>query len=125
MVNNIIDKLCVNVNKLKDDINKDIEDIKIAKNDELLKRNDEKQSLIDNISKLKTQLNEELVKQMKEGIDVNLYKDSIDSLEESLKDLYILNKKLAAIVLPIQKMYKELVEEISIVNGGKAFDIKA
>ena len=48
-----------------------------------------------------------------------------NALEIELKELYELNKKLASIVLPVQQMYKDLVEEISAADGGNFFDIKA
>lgn len=110
---------------LKDSINQDIEDIKAAKHEELLKRNDEKHLMIDEITNLKAQLNKELISKIQEGVDVNIYRQSVDLLEVELKDLYELNKKLASIVLPVQQMYKELVSEISVANGGQFFDIKA
>ena len=44
---------------------------------------------------------------------------------ENQKELYELNKKLASIVLPVQRMYKDLVSEITEVKGGQLFDIKA
>ncbi len=125
MVENIVNKMSSLVNELKESINQDISDIKAAKHEELLKRNDRKHVLIDEITNLKALLNQELVKKIQEGVDVNIYRSSVDSLEIQLKELYELNKKLASIVLPVQQMYKELVSEISAANGGRIFDIKA
>jgi hypothetical protein len=125
MVENIVNKMSSLVNELKESINQDITDIKAAKHEELLKRNDRKHVLIDEITNLKALLNQELVKKIQEGVDVNIYRSSVDSLEIQLKELYELNKKLASIVLPVQQMYKELVSEISAANGGRIFDIKA
>jgi hypothetical protein len=113
------------IRELKTSILEDIEDIKLAKHEDLLKRNDEKHRLIDEISNLKIDLNKELVSQMEQGVDVNIFRSKVDELEVELKELYKLNKKLASIVLPVQQMYKDLVEEISIANGGNAFDVKA
>ena len=125
----MIEKIVDEMNKLVSDLQKsillDIEDIKQAKHEELLKRNDDKHILIDKISQLKIDLNKELVNQMEQGVDVNIYRPKVDSLEEELKELYTLNKKLASIVLPVQQMYKDLVDEISLANGGNAFDVKA
>ena len=73
---------------------------------------------------LKIQLNKELMALLQEGKDVNIYRQSVDTLEVDLKELYVLNKKLASIVLPVQKMYKDLVSEITAVKGGQLFDIK-
>jgi len=125
VIENIIKDMSDLVNKLKSSINQDILDIKEAKHEELLKRNDEKHYMIDEIMNLKMQLNKELVSLIQEGKDVDLYRQSVDSLEVELRELYTLNKKLAAIVLPVQQMYKDLVSEITAVNGGQLFDIKA
>lgn len=125
MVEKIVEQMNNLVDELQESIKKDLNDIKEAKHEELLKRNDEKHILIDEISSLKIELNKELVTQMEMGTDVNIYRPKVDQLEEKLKELYMLNKKLASVVLPIQQMYKDLVEEISNENGGKAFDVKA
>ena len=125
MVENIVEKMTSLVNELKESINQDIIDIKAAKHEELFKRNDRKHILIEEITNLKVQLNQELVKKIQEGVDVNIYRANVDFLEIQLKELYELNKKLASIVLPVQQMYKELVSEITAANGGRIFDIKA
>ena len=125
MIENTIKNMSDLIIKLKNSIEQDIEDIKAAKHEELLKRNDEKHIMIDEITLLKTKLNEELMAKIQEGVDVNFYRASVDSLEVELKELYELNKKLASIVLPVQQMYKDLVSEITAANGGKIFDIKA
>ena len=125
MIENTIKKMSNLIIKLKSSIEQDIEDIKAAKHEELLKRNDEKHIMIDEITLLKTKLNEELMSKIQEGVDVNIYRQSVDLLEVELKDLYELNKRLASIVLPVQQLYKDLVSEITAANGGKIFDIKA
>lgn len=125
MIVKIIENMSDLINKLKISINQDILDIKEAKHEELLTRNDEKHHMIDEIMNLKTKLNQELMSIIQKGEDVNIYRTSVDSLETELKDLYELNKKLASIVLPVQQMYKDLVSEIAIANGGNFFDIKA
>ena len=125
MIENIIENMSNLIVKLKNSITQDIEDIKLAKHEELLKRNDEKHIIIDEITSLKSSLNKELMLKIQEGVDVNIYRQSVDLLEIELKELYELNKKLASIVLPVQQMYKDLVSEISAANGGNFFDIKA
>ncbi|MBY0540031.1 MAG: hypothetical protein WCR78_01525 [Arcobacteraceae bacterium] len=125
MIENTIKNMSDLIIKLKSSIEQDIEDIKAAKHEELLKRNDEKHIMIDEITSLKTKLNEELMSKIQEGVDVNIYRESVDLLEVELKDLYELNKRLASIVLPVQQLYKDLVSEITAANGGKIFDIKA
>ena len=125
MIETIVNNISTLIIKLKDSITQDIEDIKLAKHVELLKRNDEKHLMIEQITSLKLELNKELVQEIQKGVDVNIYRQSVDLLEIELKELYELNKKLASIVLPVQQMYKDLVSEISAANGGNFFDIKA
>lgn len=125
MIENTIKNMSDLIVKLKNSIVQDIEDIKSAKHEELLKRNDEKHVMIEDITSLKAQLNSELISKIQEGVDVNIYRKSVDALEVDLKELYELNKKLASIVLPVQQMYKDLVSEISAANGGSFFEIKA
>lgn len=125
MIDEIIQRMSQLVKNLQNSIQLDIEDIKKANHEALLTRNDEKHQIIDEITELKAKLNQELVSKMQEGIDVNIYRDKVDSLEEELKNLYELNKKLASIVLPVQQMYKELVDDVTAANGGNIFDVKA
>ncbi|QKF72590.1 hypothetical protein AFAEC_0381 [Aliarcobacter faecis] len=125
MIENVILQMNSKIDSLKQSINEDIQDIKDAKHENLLKRNDIKQTLIDDIISYKAELNKELIKELEKGVDVNIYRAEVDKLENNLKDLYELNRKLSVIILPIQNMYKELVAEFSSVNGGRIFDIKA
>lgn len=125
MIENVISTMSSKIDSLKKSIINDIEDIKTAKHDELLQRNDDKQRLIDEITSLKAELNKELIKKLEAGVDVNIYREKVDALEKNINELYDLNQKLSSIVLPMQNMYKELVGEISNINGGRAFDIKA
>ena len=125
MIENIVKDMSDLVDQLKSSINQDILDIKEAKHEELLKRNDQKHQMIDEIMALKMELNKELIILIQEEKDVNIYRERVDSIEIQLKELYELNKKLASIVLPVQRMYKDLVSEITEVKGGQLFDIKA
>lgn len=125
MIKTIINDMTNLVNKMQEYIKQDIEDIKNAKHEELLNRNDEKQQMIENIAAYKQQLNQEIVSQMQNGIDVNIYRDSVDNLENELKNLYDLNRKLALIVQPIQQMYKDIVDDITERNGGSILNVKA
>ena len=125
MIDETIQRMSELVRNLQNSIELDMEDVKNAKHESLLNRNDEKHNMISEITELKAKLNQELISKMQEGVDVNIYREKVDSLEIELKSLYDLNKKLASIVLPVQQMYKELVEEITVANGGNIFDVKA
>ena len=124
MIENRINKMLEIIQNMKKSILDDIEDIKKAKHENLLNRNEYKQKLIDELESEKELLNSDLVQVVQNGEDLNLYKDMIDNLENELKELYSLNHKLARIVLPIQEMYKDLVSEILESSGGKIIDIK-
>ncbi|WP_421716581.1 hypothetical protein [Arcobacter arenosus] len=125
MVETIVKEMIDLVNKMQNYILQDIEDIKQAKHAELLNRNDEKQSMIEKITLYKKRLNQEIVNELQNGVDVNIYRDQVDNLEAELKKLYELNRKLAMIVQPIQQMYKDIVDEITDNNGGNFFNVKA
>lgn len=125
MIETIVNDMTELVNKMQNYIKQDIEDIKKAKHEELLNRNDEKQFMIEKIAAYKQQLNQEIVNQMQNGVDVNIYREKVDNLEKELKRLFELNRKLSLIVQPIQKMYKDIVDDITEKNGGSFFHVKA
>ncbi len=110
--------------QLQENILTDIQDIKQANHEKLLDRNDIKQEQMEQLSDLKSELNVLLVEHIQAGRDANIYKSIVDNLEVELKELYSLNAKLAAIVLPVREMYREIVEEITQQNGGSLIEIK-
>ncbi len=125
MVEKVIEDMNIKVKSLYSSIEQDIEDIKEARHEELEKRNLSKEILIRDIATLKERLDEELIQKIQDGEDINIYRDKVDTLEEDLKKLYELNTHLSNLVLPIKKMYDTLVSEISELNGGNIFDVKA
>ncbi|MGB5919666.1 hypothetical protein [Arcobacter sp.] len=124
MIKNITEEMSSLVVKMKDLINSDIEDIKAAHHEKLLDRNDDKQEYMNRIIELREKLNDELVNKMQEGVDINAYRNDVDTLEKELQELHLLNAKLASIVLPIQQMYKDIVEELTSHSGGNIVEIK-
>ena len=125
MIEKIVNEMTELVNKMQEYIKQDIEDIKKAKHEELLNRNDEKQEMIEKIASYKLELNQEIVNQMQNGVDVNIYREKVDNLENELRNLFELNKRLSLIVQPIQQMYKDIVDDITEKNGGSFFHVKA
>jgi hypothetical protein len=117
MINQAID--------LKNAILIDIEDVKNAKHENLLERNDDKLELMQNISKAHEELNILLAQAIQNDVDVNIYRDIVNTLELHLKELYELNGKLASIVLPVKQMYKDIIDEISSANGGTLMEVNA
>lgn len=124
MVENIVNEMLTLISKMEVMINLDIEDIKAARHEKLLDRNDLKQESMEQIMSLREDLNKALVSQMQEGVDINIFRPVVDNLEERLKQLQILNLKLATIVMPIQQMYKDIVDELTKQNGGNIVEIK-
>jgi len=125
MINQTIGELKQTTEKLYSSIVEDIEDVKQAKHESLVERNDLKLALMEKLTTLKQQLNEELANEYQEGKDISIYRESIDELEVELRRLYQINGKLASIVLPVKEMYKEIIDEITTVNGGSLVEVRA
>ena len=125
MINTILDQLQQLTKILKDDIILDISDVRLANHESLLERNSKKLESMEKLSSFKQKLNEELAKEFHAGVDISIYKDGIDDLEVKLKELYELNGKLASIVLPVRQMYKDIIDEITVVKGGSLIEVMA
>lgn len=125
MIEQTVETMLELIDKMKESIKLDIEDIKQARHEKLLDRNSEKEEMINEISSLKIKLNDLIINKVKAGEDVDIYRQKVDNLEEELRNLYKLNKELASIVLPVQQMYKEIVDDITKNNGGALLDVKA
>jgi len=125
MIENTIAKLYDTTKRLQDAILQDIEDVKAAKHEALVERNSIKLEDMEKLTTLKSKLNEELSLSYKGGEDISIYKDAIDKLEIELRELYRLNGKLGSIVLPVKEMYKEIIDEITKVNGGNLLEVMA
>jgi len=125
MIETTVEQLKSIVNQLHDSILLDIEDVKKAKHESLVQRNEIKLELMDTLSKLKQNLNDELSSEYQKGVDITIYKNSIDELEAQLGELYRANGKLASIVLPVKEMYKEIIDELTAQNGGALIEVMA
>ncbi len=125
MIQNIITNMVYIVKEMQDDLKADIEDVKQANHEKLLDRNDVKLVKMERIAALKEELNNALVQEVQSGGDVDIYRDDVDALEVQLIELSKLNSKLAAIVLPVKEMYKEMIDEISRANGGSILEVRA
>ena len=125
MIKNQVVKMIDTTIKLKQAIEQDIEDVKKANHEKLLERNELKLQLMEDISKFQTQLNEMLATEISNGVDVNIYRDDVDTLEMHLRELYELNGRLASIVLPVKEMYRQIIDEITALNGGSLIEVTA
>ena len=125
MIEQTLAELKVTTEQLYNSILADIEDVKQAKHESLVERNDLKLELMDKLSALKQQLNTELAEQYQAGKDISIYRESVDDLEIDLRRLYQVNGRLGAIVLPVKEMYKEIIDEITTLNGGSLVEVRA
>ncbi len=125
MIQNTISNMIKVVNELQQAILDDIEDVKHANHEKLLDRNDIKLEQMEQIAQYKEQLNSQLVQAVQGGEDVDIYRQDVDDLEVQLIELSKLNTKLAAIVLPVKEMYKDIINEITKANGGSLLEIRA
>jgi len=125
MIKDIVEKMIKTVEDLQSDILEDIEDVKLANHEKLLDRNDIKLEKMEAIASFKEQLNIALVQAVQTGADVDQYRDDVNILEEHLLQLSKLNARLAAIVLPVKEMYKEIIDEITSANGGTLIEVRA
>ncbi len=125
MIPDIITKMIEIVELLKGSILDDIEDVRKANHEKLLDRNDIKLEYMEQIASLKEELNQNLIQEVQAGVNVDKYREDVDRLEVHLIQLSKLNTKLAAIVLPVKEMYREIIEDISKANGGSLFEVRA
>ena len=125
MIKDIVIKMIQVVVELQSDILEDIEDVKLANHEKLLDRNDAKLEKMEQIAIFKESLNNALVQAVQAGEDIDKYRDDVDMLENHLIKLSQLNSKLAAIVLPVKEMYKEIIDDITASHGGSLIEVLA
>ena len=125
MIFEIITKMKQSANAMKEILDQDMQDVKNANHKGLIERLEAKENIMQTLSDLKIELNSALVKAYQSGIDLNMYRESINDLESELVGIYNLNKNLGMVILPIKEMYRELAEELSEINGGSLYEIKA
>ena len=123
MINNKVKTMIDQAILLKLAIKEDITDVQNAKHEKLLERNDDKLSLMTQISSAHNDLNQLLLDAMNNEIDIDQYRSTVDELEAHLRELYELNGKLASIVLPVKQMYKEIIDDITSSNGGSLIEV--
>jgi len=123
MINNKVNTMIRQAILLKTAISEDIEDVQNAKHENLLERNDDKLALMTEITASHSELNNLLSQAINDGLDIDQYRDIVDELEVHLRELYELNGRLASIVLPVKQMYKEIIDEITMSNGGSLVEV--
>jgi archaellum component FlaC len=125
MVSTLINEMIDKTLGLQSHIMEDIEDIKSARHEKLLDRNEIKLEMMQELASKKEDLNRALLQAIQDGEDVNQYRGSVDTLETELKKLYMLNARLGSIVEPVRKMYKDIVDEIVSEYGSSVVEVKA
>ena len=125
MINNILNKLFITVDNVKNYMNLDIEDAKLANHNALIMRNEPKVLFLEQLDLLKRELDIALGNEFRSGVDITIYKLKVDELETKLIEIYTLNGKLASIIIPLLQMYKEIANEVTKSNGGRLIEVMA
>ena len=125
MINTKIEVMIKKAEELKSAIQNDIEDVTHAEHEKLLNRNEKKLKLMEEISEDHIELNTLISDEINNGVDIDMYRNKVNELEVILRELYDLNGKLASIVLPIKQMYKDIIDDITLQNGGSLIEVKA
>ena len=123
MINNKVQTMIDQAILLKQAISQDIQDVQIAEHEKLLDRNENKLELMTQISTAHNELNIMLSDAINSGVDIDQYRDIVNTLEIHLTELYELNGKLASIVLPVKQMYKEIIDDLTYINGGTLMEV--
>ena len=103
-----------NLNKLIELTNQDIDDIQLAKHEELFKRNSEKENLLSQFQTLKEEIDNELQRRSLANEELLSSQEEIDMevFREKLKEFHNLNKKLSKLVIPVSHFYNEIMHRI-------------
>jgi len=117
MIDLHIDKMNKDINNLKNIIDSDIKDIREANHKSIQERIDIKNSLIDSLKNDKIKLNQLLIAEVRNGKDVNIYKKYVDNLEQNLHILQKKNRDFATILMPVKKLYEDLINETFGTNS--------
>ena len=97
----------------------DIDDIKLAKHEEIFQRSKIKEELITTFQNRKALIDNEIAKQMQAFLDLQLENllehtdmDHLQSLKEKLLELKTQNKRYAKLVLTVSEFYNSLLEKM-------------
>jgi hypothetical protein len=121
MLSQNISKMLTITKQLQGYVENDIADTKLANHDVLFSRNKTKILKMDELilvqNKIASEVNDES--------ELNEYKDILDEIENELQALHTLNETLASIVLPVNEIYKEILDDISNSNNGNLIEVNA
>ncbi len=101
--------LIESIDLLESIIKKDIEDLKSGNSDNLITRNEQKQTLVNKIQQTKHDLDNSLMALYNNGNDIEPYRSLIDNVEHKLHQLNKTNNELAYILLPLKDMYDNII----------------
>ena len=113
MLSDNINKMLVLTKELQEFIVQDLADTKNANHESLFNRNKTKVVKMNELLQTQEMISYSL---NSEG-ELDEYRDSLSDLENELQKLHVLNDELANIVLPVNEVYKEILDDISNENG--------
>ncbi len=112
------------IDKLIELINKDIEELGSANSDNLMKRNEQKQVLVNDIKIMKNNLDSALKECVKSGNNIEQFRDIVNMVESKLEELKQRNNQLAYIMLPLKEMYDNIIKDL-LHNDNMAVNFSA
>ena len=121
-INNTLDKL-IHITQ------KDIDDIKEAKHTELFNRNIQKEELVAQFTKQKSQIDSILVKRSESGMElsklINPQEDKLlGEFKDKLEQFYNLHKKFSQMALLVTNFYNNLLHKISGSEPDIGYEMK-
>ena len=109
-----INKMIALTKQLQEYVEQDIVDVKSANHNSLFERNAIKTIKMDELLTAKKAISS----QLSDSDELYAYVDILNDLEKELQQLYTLNDSLASIVLPVNEIYKEILDDISNEQGN-------
>jgi len=110
-----INKMIALTKQLQEYVEQDIVDVKSANHNSLFERNAIKTIKMDELLTAKKAISSQL---SSDSNELYAYADILNDLEKELQQLYTLNDSLASIVLPVNEIYKEILDDISNEQGN-------
>ncbi len=119
MLGNYLQEAILDINCLIDITKQDIEDIKLAKHEQVFSRTKQKDNLITSFGAKKSALDNQLVSLVQSNPDKKLEniiseEDAklLEEMKTSLQELQSLNKKYAKFVVAVSEFYNSLMDKM-------------
>jgi hypothetical protein len=129
MLTQALNSINITLTNLINITSQDIEDIKLAKHEELFKRNEQKEEYVKQFINLKSQIDSILVQRSQSGKPLEeLISPQEDILlgefRENLQKFYALHKKFSKMALLVTNFYNNLLHKVSGSEPDIGYEMK-